>query len=121
MSTFKNRPLHVRVGFALQGIAHAFTSEASLKAQGLIAALVLLALLVLRPAPLWWGLLLLAAALVFSAELLNSAIERLADELGPAEREGIRIAKDCAAGAVLVAALGALAAGAAFVAHLLTK
>lgn len=75
----------------------------------------------LHPGALWWALVLLACAVVLSAELLNTAIERLADELGHDQQERIRIVKDCAAGAVLCAALGALGVAAALVAHLLNK
>jgi undecaprenol kinase len=119
VNTYKNRPLRVRVGFALQGIAHAFTTEASLKAQALLAVLALLVLLVLRPAAIWWALLLLAGAAVLTTELVNTAIEHLADELGDEHREGIRIVKDCAAGAVLIAAAAAVAVSVAFVLQLL--
>jgi undecaprenol kinase len=48
---------------------------------------------------------------VLAAELLNTAIEELADHLNPDEHPRIRLVKDCAAGAVLVAVLGALAVG----------
>jgi undecaprenol kinase len=119
VSRWKNRPLRARVGFALQGIVHAFTSEASLRVQALLAGLALLALIALRPAPLWWALFSLAGAAVLAAELFNTALEQLADQLADARTEGIRIAKDCAAGAVLVSALGALAVGVAFVVHVI--
>lgn len=120
MGEYKNQSLRARFGFALQGLAHACTSEASFRVQGALGALALLALVVLRPAPLWWALVLLAASAVLSAELLNTAIEHLADELGGAHSPGIRIVKDCAAAAVLVAAAGALAVGVALLVHLLT-
>jgi undecaprenol kinase len=121
VSPFKNRPLGARFGFALHGIAHAFTTEASLRAQAALGVLALLALLVLRPAALWWALFLLAASTVLAAELLNTAIEQLADELGGEHSEGIRIVKDCAAAAVLIAAAGAVGVGAAFVWQLLSN
>jgi undecaprenol kinase len=79
---------------------------------------VLLTLAVLRPAPLWWALTGASAAGVLACELLNSAIERLADALHPAEHEAIRAVKDCAAAAVLIACLGALAVAVAFLWHL---
>ena len=82
-------------------------------------AAALLALLCFRPGPVWWALVLLASAAVVAAELLNTAIERLADELHPNDSPGIRIVKDCAAAGVLVAALGALGAGVALAWHLL--
>jgi undecaprenol kinase len=121
LSTFKNRPLRARFGFALQGIAHGFTTEASLKAQAVFGVLAFLALLVLRPAALWWALFVLAASTVLAAELLNTAIEHLADELGEQHTAAIRIVKDCAAGAVLIAAAGAVGVAAAFLVHLINN
>uniref|UniRef100_UPI0011089AD7 diacylglycerol kinase n=1 Tax=Maritimibacter alexandrii TaxID=2570355 RepID=UPI0011089AD7 len=50
-------------------------------------------------------------ALVWIAGILNTALETLADTLHPAQAEGIRIAKDLAAGAVLVAAITAVFVG----------
>ena len=66
------------------------------------------ALLKLRPSWGWWALCGLASAGVIAAELLNTAIEQLADHLHPELHPSIRLVKDCAAAAVLVAVLGAL-------------
>jgi undecaprenol kinase len=71
-----------------------------------------------RPGPAWWALVLLASAAVVAAELLNTAIEQLADELHPNDSPGIRTVKDCAAAGVLVAVLGALGVGVALIWHL---
>jgi undecaprenol kinase len=117
----KNHPLRARFGFALQGIAHALSTEASLRTQAALGAVALIALVVLRPAAVWWALVLLAGSGVLAAELLNTAIEQLADEMGAERTEGIRIVKDCAAGAVLIAAAGAVAVGTALALHLLNK
>ncbi|HLW23625.1 MAG TPA: diacylglycerol kinase, partial [Steroidobacteraceae bacterium] len=85
----------------------------------LALAVVVAALLWLQPAAIWWALALLASSAVLAAELLNTAVERLADALHPAESAAIRIVKDCAAAAVLITVLGALAVAAAFIVHLL--
>ena len=81
--------------------------------------MVVAVLVVFRPGPLWWALVMLASAGVIAAELLNTAIEHLADHLHPQLHAKIRIVKDCAAAAVLVAALGALAVALALLIHLL--
>ena len=121
MSAWKNRPLTVRFGCALRGFAHALASEQSLKIQLLTLALVLAALIWLRPGPVWWALVLASSATVLTAELLNTALEQLADALHPHESEAIRSVKDCAAAAVLLAALGALAVATALGVHLLSR
>ena len=117
--THKRQRFASRLGFALRGLAHALSSEPSLKVQAAAGAAALGALIVLRPAPLWWAVVLLGCAGVLAAELFNSAIERLADELHPGDSQGIRIVKDCAAGAVLVAVLGALGVALALLVELL--
>ena len=53
-----------------------------------------------------------AFALVWTAEIFNTAIEALVDLLSPERRPLAGKVKDLAAGAVLAAALGALAIGA---------
>ena len=116
---FKNHSFARRLGYALHGIAHALRSEHSLQFQAGAFVAVLVALCVLRPRPVWWGLVLLASALVVAAELMNTALEELADHLSPAEHPRIRLVKDCAAGAVLVAALGALGVALAFAVQML--
>jgi len=119
MNEHKNRPLAARVGFALAGLAHAVRAERSLRLQ-LIGLAVALALLVYwRPAPIWWAVVLLVSSAVIAAELFNTAIERLADQIHPAEHPQVRIVKDCAAAAVLVLALGALGVAAALLLNVL--
>ena len=119
MSDRKNQSLLRRFGFALAGLVHAVRTERSMRLQVIVLALVLVALAVLRPGPFWWAAVILASAGVLAAELLNTAIETLADHLAPEIHPRIRVVKDCAAAAVLVAALGAVAVAIALALHLL--
>ncbi|RDC55611.1 diacylglycerol kinase family protein [Pedobacter chinensis] len=59
-----------------------------------------------------WITILSVISAVFVAEILNSAIEKLADVVSPNYHPKIKIVKDLAAAAVLVAAFLALMAGA---------
>jgi undecaprenol kinase len=115
MEVHKNQSFSTRLRFAMTGIAHGFRSERSLKTQALVLLLVLLVLVFLRPAPLWWALVIISSAAVLSAELFNTAIERLADHLHPELHPEIRIVKDCAAAAVLCFAIGAVGVAIALV------
>jgi diacylglycerol kinase (ATP) len=119
MSSYKNQPFGARLRYALAGLAHALRTEQSLRTQVAALLAVLVALMWLRPGALWWALVLLASGAVLAAELFNTALERLADHLHPELHEQIRIVKDCAAGAVLLASLAALGVAAALVVHLL--
>ena len=47
-------------------------------------------------------------SLVIAAELINTALEQLADHLHPEQHPRIKIVKDCAAAAVLILSAGAL-------------
>lgn len=105
----KNRPFRERLGFALSGIAEGWRNESSLRMQALAAACVVLVLLWLQPAPLWWAIILLSVGLVLAAELFNTALERVVDHLHPERHPMIKAAKDCAAGAVLLLSLAAVA------------
>ena len=55
-----------------------------------------------------WALILLTSALVLGFEGLNSALEKLCDEVTLERKETIRNIKDIAAGAVLVCAIVAV-------------
>ena len=59
-----------------------------------------------------WALLVLAVALVWTAEAVNTSIERVVDLVSPDEHPLAGKAKDIAAGAVLIASIGAAAIGA---------
>lgn len=117
----KNLPFHRRFRFALAGIGHGLKSERSVRVQALVFVLVVAAMGVLRPGALWWAAVMLASAGVVAAELLNTAVETLADHLSPERHPQIRIVKDCAAGAVLIAVAGACAVGIALAVHLLRR
>ena len=67
-----------------------------------------------------WCVIVVAIALVWITEVVNTAIEFLADEVTRERREGIGRAKDIGAGAVLLAAIASVIIGAiVFVPHLL--
>ena len=56
----------------------------------------------LRPALIWVALIITLVGLVLAVELVNTALERTLDGLHAEQAEFVRIAKDCAAAAVLV-------------------
>ena len=115
----KNRPFHERLGFAIAGIVTTLRKEQSFRLQILAAIAVVVVLVWLRPAPLWWALFALSIAAVLAAELLNTAVEHLADHLHPDLHPRIKDLKDCGAAAVLIASVGALCVAVAFLIDLL--
>ncbi len=116
----KNQPFRARLGFAFRGLGFALRAEHSLRFQASVFIAVLIALAILRPGPLWWAIVMLASSAVLAAELFNTALEHLVDHLHPEVHPQIRIVKDCAAAAVLLTVLGAVAVGVALAMHLLS-
>ena len=104
----KNRPFPQRVRYAMNGIRLAFRTEASFRTQLVFSFGAFLLLVALRPAPIWWAILLLTVSGVLAAELINTALESVVDRLHPEKDPVIGRAKDCAAGAVLVLSLASL-------------
>ena len=111
----KGQPFLRRLGFALNGLRTAAQRESSFRTHLLAVVAVVVALCLIRPAPAWWAIGLLTVGLVLVAELLNSALETLADRLHPEQHPEIRMAKDMAAAAVLVATVTALIVAAIFI------
>lgn len=107
----KNRSFCERLQFAFDGVAAAWRREKSFRSQLVVAALVVMVLLYLQVALLWWAIIGLLIVLVLTTELLNSAFEALIDHLHPDQHPEIRVIKDMAAGAVLLASIGALLIG----------
>ena len=100
--------------FALQGIGAALRMESSFRLQCLAVLVVIILLVCIRPAMIWWALLLLNCGMILAAELFNTALEHLIDHLHPNLHPSIKIAKDCAAGSVLVLSLSAVVVFVAF-------
>ena len=111
----KGHPFDQRLKHAGAGIVEAWHQERSFRSQTILAAVAAAGGVVLRPQLIWWAALVLVIALVLVAEMVNSSIEALADHLHPSEHPSIKIAKDMAAGAVLLASLAAVAVGACLV------
>ena len=103
-----------RFGYARSGIAVAFRRERSMRTHG-VAVVAVVIFLTLTGAPaVWWALIGLAVGLVLVAEMVNTAVETLADRLHPGQHPEIGVVKDVAAGAVLVATIMAIVVGVAY-------
>ena len=111
----KRRPLRTRVGFAVAGLREAYARERSFRTHTRFAAAAAGAVVGLGRAPPWWALVALTVALVLAFEMMNSALEGFIDLMHPGLHPEIKVAKDMAAGAVLLMSLAALAVGACLV------
>ncbi|OLV18389.1 diacylglycerol kinase [Deinococcus marmoris] len=95
-------------GFAWAGIRHAYRSQANFRIEVWAGVLALVVAALLR-APL--APVALACALVLGLELVNTALEAVVDLASPELHPLAKVAKDAAAGAVLIASAGALVVG----------
>jgi diacylglycerol kinase len=102
----------LRVQYALQGWASFFRHETHGQIQAAISIVVLLAGLFFGISRTEWIAVLFCIALVLSLEMLNTALEKLADQTHPERHPQIGLVKDVAAGAVLWAAILSVVVGA---------
>lgn len=104
-------PLPERLAHACRGWVAAWRCEPNVRIHlGFVVGVTALGLW-LRLCPVEWAILALTYGLVLAAELLNSALEALTDLLSPTYHPLAGRAKDTAAGAVLLAAVVAVAVG----------
>lgn len=111
MTTRRSQSLFQSFNFAAEGIIHAVRTQRNLWIHFAIAVAVLVAAIGFGATKLELAVLLLAITFVLVAELVNTAVEAVVDVASTSFDPIAKIAKDIAAGAVLVAALNAMAVG----------
>jgi diacylglycerol kinase (ATP) len=94
-----------------RGLAWAVSSQANLRVHLMVALVALILAVLLRFSSLEFVALLVCVAVVIAAELFNTTLEVLIDYAWPEHHPMIGRAKDVAAAAVLVAAVGAACVG----------
>lgn len=107
-------------GFAFSGLGYALKTQQNFRIHLVVLALTLAAGYFFGISRMEWLLVILCAMLVLVLELTNTAIEYLCDLVTTELHPGIKIIKDVAAAAVLVAAAGSVIIGLViFIPHLL--
>jgi diacylglycerol kinase (ATP) len=97
--------------YAFEGIVHVLRTQRNMRIHFMIAIGVLVAALAFDVSKIELIALLLAIAFVLIAEMVNTAIEAAVDVASTAFDPMAKLAKDIAAGAVLIAAVNAVAIG----------
>lgn len=98
-------------GFAFRGIVLAFKSGHNLWVQSFVGLLVLLAGMWFEVSRIEWLILIICIGMVLSAEIVNTAIEKLVDLVSPNYNKKAGQVKDLAAGAVLLLSITAAVIG----------
>jgi len=97
---------------ALRGLKLLLQTQHNARIHAAATILVVAAAALFGISPLEWGLITLAIVCVWATEALNTAVEFLVDLASPEQHPLAGKAKDVAAGAVLVAAIGSVIVGA---------
>ena len=97
--------------FAWQGVWHAVRSQRNMRVHLVAAACAITAGLVLRISAVDWACIAAAIGLVLTAEAFNTVVEALTDLYTDQFHPLAKVAKDTAAGAVLIASVAALGVG----------
>lgn len=91
--------------YAIEGIVATLKKERNMFIHFLVSTLVIIAGIYVKLSVIEWVVCLLLFALVFSLELINTAIENTVDLVTLKKDKKAKFAKDAAAGAVLIAAI----------------
>jgi len=98
-------------GFALAGLRYAFQTQANVRIHVAISLVVIALGLGVQLGPIEWAVLIVTMMIVLAAELVNTAIEATLDRVSVEQHPLAKVAKDTAAGAVLLSAVGAVLVG----------
>ncbi|HMK05359.1 MAG TPA: diacylglycerol kinase family protein [Ferruginibacter sp.] len=92
-------------GFAWDGLKMSFSTETNFRIHIFLAVVTFIFGIGLRISVLEWFVVVLCATAVLTAELFNTAIEKLCDIVEPEFHPGIKMIKDISAAAVLLSAI----------------
>ena len=111
-----NRPVNIRKAirsfrYAGMGIYSLFRYENNARIHLIACILVVIAGISLNISPNEWCIIVILIGLVWSAEAINTAIEKLADVVSPDYHRAIKDVKDLAAAGVLILAVSAVIVG----------
>ena len=107
----KRAPLHYSFGYAFRGIGYCIAHERNMKIHCFAAAMVVLFGILLKISTHEWQVCLILFALVMGLEMVNTAVESVVDLVTEERKPLARIAKDAAAGAVLIVAIASAIIG----------
>ena len=97
--------------FAIEGLISALKDEKHMKVHILAAIIIVILAILINASKLEILIISLSVSFVIITELVNTAVEAIIDLVSPERHPLAKLAKDVAAGAVLVAAINALCVG----------
>ncbi len=116
----QHRKLFSSFKYAFSGLIYAFSYNQNIRIHFFIAILVILASIIFNVNAFEMGILGVMILLVISTEMINTAIEEMVNLIANDHRKEAKIAKDVAAGMVLLTTFGSVVVGVLiFLPHLL--
>lgn len=107
----KKNPLWRSFGYAFAGIWTGIRKERNMKIHCTALLMVVIAGIAFRITVSEWCICIVLCALVMSLELVNTAVEAVVNLVTEEKKPLAKIAKDTAAGAVLIAAIASVIIG----------
>jgi len=96
---------------AFSGWWHVIRTQKNAWIHAIVSLIVIILSLWLRLEPRDWALIIIAIAMVWTAEFINTALEAVVDLASPKQHTLARVGKDVGAAAVLIAAVSAALIG----------
>ena len=100
------RTLREKLWAGLSGLKHAIRGDSSFFAHGYRVVLVAMTAAMLGVNAQGWIILIMAGCSIFIAELNHSAVDTLARAVGDPDEPRLKVAREIAAGGVLIAVTG---------------
>lgn len=111
MKKKKKNPLYKSFGYALEGIFAGIKKERNMKIHCIAMITVIILGLFVQLSAIEWCICFLLFAIILALELVNTAVEATIDLVTEEQKALAKLAKDTAAGAVLIAAIMAVIIG----------
>ena len=106
-----SRRFFASLRYAAEGIGYCIRTQRNMRIHIVIAIIALMTGMLLRISRVEFIMVLMTISMVFICEIINTAVERAVDTATMEYHPIAKIAKDVAAGAVLVAALNSVIVG----------
>jgi len=106
-----NKSLSNSFKYALEGVWHAIKNNRNLRIDFIVALIVIVLSLVFHTNPYEKGVLGITILLVICSEMINTSLEEMVNLITQEHRKEAKIAKDVAAGMVLISAIGSVIVG----------
>jgi len=106
-----NKSMFNSFKYAFDGVWHALGNNRNLRVDFAIALIVIILSLIFHTNPYEKGVLGIAILMVICSEMINTSLEEMVNLITQEHKKEAKVAKDVAAGMVLIAAIGSVIVG----------